>query len=100
MGDMPEILYNLLAKGKAVLWSSQDKQSCKVSWIWLFITFCLQENNCLFVCLFVYYFIIFCVFLENSSCVHFCFRNLQHSCVEVFAHQIHSERDSTLIGTQ
>ena len=53
MGDMPEILYNLLAKGKAVLWSSQDKQSCKVSWIWLFITFCLQENNCLFVCLFV-----------------------------------------------
>ena len=31
MGDMPEILYNLLAKGKAVLWSSQDKQSCKVS---------------------------------------------------------------------
>jgi len=30
MGDMPEILVSLIAKGKAVLWSSQIKKGCKV----------------------------------------------------------------------
>lgn len=41
MGDMPEILYNLLAKGKAVLWSSQDKQACKVGHI-IYLFKCLS----------------------------------------------------------
>jgi hypothetical protein len=62
MGDMPEILYNLLAKGKAVLWSSQDKHSCKVSCIWMF---CFLQNNYLFICLF-HNSISFYVFCEIS----------------------------------
>ena len=30
MGDMPEICSYLIAKGQAVLWSSQDDSNCKV----------------------------------------------------------------------
>lgn len=30
MGDMPEILHSLIAKGRAILWSSQEKDGFKV----------------------------------------------------------------------
>ena len=31
MGDMPEILHSLIAKGKAILWSSQEREGFKVT---------------------------------------------------------------------
>lgn len=31
MGDMPEILHSLIAKGRAILWSSQEKEGYQVS---------------------------------------------------------------------
>ena len=31
MGDMPEILHTLIAKGRAILWSSQEKEGYKVT---------------------------------------------------------------------
>ena len=30
MGDMPEILHSLIAKGRAILWSSQEKEGYQV----------------------------------------------------------------------
>ena len=30
MGDMPEILHSLIAKGRAILWSSQEREGYKV----------------------------------------------------------------------
>ena len=30
MGDMPEILHTLIAKGRAILWSSQEKEGYRV----------------------------------------------------------------------
>ncbi|XP_001632289.3 uncharacterized protein LOC5511910 [Nematostella vectensis] len=40
LGDMPEILHTLIAKGKAVLWSSQDKHGCKAPPTFLCRGFC------------------------------------------------------------
>ncbi|XP_028517380.1 apical junction molecule isoform X2 [Exaiptasia diaphana] len=40
MGDMPDILVTLIAKGKAVLWSSQSKKGCKAPPTFLCRGFC------------------------------------------------------------
>ena len=32
MGDMPEILHSLIAKGRAILWSSQEKEGYRVKY--------------------------------------------------------------------
>mgnify|MGYP002803968720 FL=1 len=74
MGDMPEILYNLLAKGKGVLWSSQDKQSCKVCCISLLILYpffiIIFSTIVIFVCVFCARIHPACVSASESSNIH------------------------------